>query len=181
MKRGHARDQREQNVIQQTKATEFLAARGVPFSVHDYEYAPGGGLIGMQAAQSIGADPGCVLKTLVVEVDRRTPVCLVVPADHKVNFKKVAALFDGRNARMMSPEKSADLTGFRSGGTSPFGQEHQLPVVLSAAAMACPHVYINAGDQGLVVRITPADAQKAADAQVADISAPPAPAEPIKN
>ena len=168
-------------MTKQTKATEFLTASGVSFSVHDYEYAPGGGLIGMQAAQSIGADPGCVLKTLVVEVDRRTPVCLVVPADHKVNFKKVAALFDGRNARMMSPKKSAELTGFRSGGTSPFGQEHQLPVVLSDAAMTPSHVYINAGDQGLVVRIAPADAQKVVDARVADISAAPAPAEPIKN
>ncbi|KON65195.1 Cys-tRNA(Pro)/Cys-tRNA(Cys) deacylase YbaK [Komagataeibacter europaeus] len=168
-------------MTKQTKATEFLTASGVPFSVHDYEYAPGGGLIGMQAAQSIGADPACVLKTLVVEVDRKTPACLVVPADHKVNFKKVAALFGGRNARMMSPEKSAELTGFRSGGTSPFGQEHQLPVILSADAMACPHVYVNAGDRGLVVRIAPADAQKVVAARVADISAAPAPAEPIKN
>ncbi len=135
-------------MTERTRATEFLSASGVPFSVHDYEYAPGGGLIGMQAASSIGVDPACVLKTLVVEVDRTTPVCLVVPADHKVNFKKVAALFGGRNARMMSPEKSAGLTGFRSGGTSPFGQLTQLPVVLSGTAMAQPRVYINAGDQG---------------------------------
>lgn len=160
-------------MTQQTKATEFLAASGVPFSVHHYEYAPGGGLIGMQAASSIGANPACVLKTLVVEVDRTTPVCLVVPADHRVNFKAVAALFGGRNARMMPPEKSAALTGFRSGGTSPFGQANPMPVVLSAAAMAQPTVYINAGDQGLVVSLAPADAQKAVAAEVADISAPP--------
>ncbi|RFD21526.1 Cys-tRNA(Pro) deacylase [Komagataeibacter melaceti] len=171
-------------MTEQTKATEFLAASGVAFSVHDYEYAPGGGLIGMQAASSIGVDPACVLKTLVVEVDRKTPVCLVVPADHKVNFKKVAALFGGRNARMMSPEKSAELTGFRSGGTSPFGQATQLPVVLSDTAMAQPKVYINAGDQGLVACLAPADAQRVVDARVADISAPPTPpdaAQPIKN
>ncbi|MCE2563608.1 aminoacyl-tRNA deacylase [Komagataeibacter sp. FNDCF1] len=163
-------------MTEQTSATRFLASHGVPFSVHDYEYAPGGGLIGMQAASSIGVDPACVLKTLVVEVDRTIPVCLVVPADHKVNFKKVAALFGGRNARMMAPEKSAALTGFRSGGTSPFGQATPLPVVLSDIAMDQPHVYINAGDRGLVVRITPVDAQKVVDAKVADISAPPAPA-----
>ncbi|MEZ7136145.1 YbaK/EbsC family protein [Komagataeibacter sp. SM21] len=162
-------------MMKQTSATEFLSTTGVAFTVHDYEYAPGGGLIGMQAASSIGVDPACVLKTLVVEVDRTTPVCLVVPADHKVNFKKVAALFGGRNARMMNPEKSADLTGFRSGGTSPFGQAQQMPVVLSADAMAQPQVYINAGDQGLVVCIAPADAQKVVNAQVAEISAPPAP------
>ncbi|ATU72960.1 Cys-tRNA(Pro)/Cys-tRNA(Cys) deacylase ybaK [Gluconacetobacter sp. SXCC-1] len=162
----------------QTSATRFLARHGVPFSVHDYDYAPGGGLIGMQAASSIGADPACVLKTLVVEVDRATPVCLVVPADHKVNFKKVAALFGGRNARMMAPERSMELTGFRAGGTSPFGQATPLPVVLSDAAMGLPHVYVNAGERGLVVRIAPADARAVVDARVADISAPAIPAPP---
>ncbi|KAB8122467.1 Cys-tRNA(Pro) deacylase [Komagataeibacter medellinensis] len=160
----------------QTSATRFLARHGVPFSVHEYDYAPGGGLIGMQAAAAIGADPACVLKTLVVMVDRTTPVCLVVPADHKVDFKKVAGLFGGRNARMMAPERAAELTGFHSGGTSPFGQATQLPVVLSDVAMAQPHVYINAGRQGLVVGIAPTDAQAVVGAKIADISAPPPPA-----
>ena len=158
-------------MTRETAATAFLTARNIPFSVHDYEYAPNGGLIGMQAAEAIGVAPEDVLKTLVVEVDKKQAVCVVAPAHQRMNLKKVAALFDGRNARMMSPEKAHDLTGFESGGTSPFGSKTPIPVVLSQDAMPRTHVYINAGRQGLVVRITPADAQQATDAKVADIAA----------
>ncbi|AAW60271.1 Putative regulatory protein [Gluconobacter oxydans 621H] len=72
---------------------------------------------------------------------------------------------------MMNPEKAQELTGFQSGGTSPFGSKTLIPVVISQDAMPREHVYINAGGQGFVVRITPADAQRATDAKVADIAA----------
>ncbi|GEK96416.1 aminoacyl-tRNA deacylase [Gluconobacter kanchanaburiensis] len=158
-------------MTRETPATRFLTDRNIPFSTHDYEYAPNGGLIGMQAAEAIGVAPEDVLKTLIVEVDKKQPVCVVAPAHQRMNLKKVAALFGGRNARMMSPEKSHDLTGFESGGTSPFGSQTPIPVVISQDAMPRGHVYINAGGQGFVVRITPADAQRATDATVADIAA----------
>lgn len=158
-------------MTKETRATEFLAAQGVPFSVHTYEYAPGGGLIGMQAASSIGADAASVCKTLVLEVDRKKPVCVVVPVDHKVDLKAVAALFEGRNAKMMNPEKAHKMTGYQSGGTSPFGSETPIPVVIATPVMDQPFIYVNAGDRGFVVRIAPADAQKVSNATVADISA----------
>ncbi|MEJ5117140.1 Cys-tRNA(Pro) deacylase [Gluconobacter cerinus] len=155
----------------ETSATLFLEKQGVPFSLHDYEYNPNGGLIGMQAADAIGADPGSVLKTLVVEIDKKQPACVVAPAHQKLNLKKVAALFGGRNARMMNPEKAHELTGYQSGGTSPFGQSSPIPIVLSQDAMGQEAVYINAGHQGFVVRISPADAQRITDAKVADVAA----------
>ncbi|GBR07100.1 Cys-tRNA(Pro)/Cys-tRNA(Cys) deacylase [Acetobacter oeni] len=158
-------------VTTETNATKFLAEQNVPFSVHTYDYAPGGGLIGMQAASSIGEDTGNVLKTLIVEVDKKIPVCVVVPVDQKVNFKAVAALFEGRNARMMNPEKAHGITGYQSGGTSPFGSVTSVPVVLASQAMKRPYIYVNAGDRGLVVKLSPADAQKVTNAIVADIAA----------
>lgn len=84
-----------------TAAISFLAEHGVPFGVHRYDYNPEGMLIGMQAASAIGADPSFVFKTLMVRIDREKPVCLLVPAAAKVNLKQVAALFGGRNARMI--------------------------------------------------------------------------------
>ncbi|EHH67440.1 Cys-tRNA(Pro) deacylase [Gluconobacter morbifer] len=158
-------------MAKETRATAFLASHNVPFSLHEYHYAPNGGLIGMQAADAIGAEPGSVLKTLVVEIDKKQPACIVAPAHQKLNLKKVAALFGGRNARMMNPEKAHELTGYHSGGTSPFGQKNPIPVVISSEAMTQDHVYINAGDQGFVVRIAPADAVTITDARVADVAA----------
>ncbi|CAI9120995.1 YbaK/EbsC family protein [Brytella acorum] len=158
-------------MMRETNATNFLAAQGVSFSVHAYDYAPGGGLIGMQAASSIGEDAGNVLKTLIVEVDRKTPVCVLVPVDQKVNFKAVAALFDGRNSKMMAPDKAQELTGYQSGGTSPFGARTAIPVVMASQAIDKPCIYINAGDRGLVVKLSPLDARKVTNAIIADIAA----------
>lgn len=156
----------------ETSATVFLKDRNTPFSVHRYDYNPADGKIGLQAASAIGEDTGNVLKTLMVKVDKTQPICVVVPVDHKMNLKQIAALFGGRNAKMMAPEEAHELTGFQKGGTSPFGQKTQSPVVLAEQAMARDHVYINAGDQGLVVKIAPTDVCRAVDAIVGDISAP---------
>ncbi|MBV1836857.1 Cys-tRNA(Pro) deacylase [Acetobacter estunensis] len=154
-----------------TKATEFLTRKGIPFSVHAYEYAPDGGKIGLQAAQAIGENPEAVLKTLMVKVDRKQPVCVIIPSNHKLDLKALAALFGGRNARMIAPEEAQTMTGFQVGGISPFGQTEQAPVVIAEQAMKLDHIYVNAGDRGLVVKIAPADAQRAVDAKVGLISA----------
>ncbi|NHN88704.1 Cys-tRNA(Pro) deacylase [Acetobacter conturbans] len=154
-----------------TAATAFLAKQTVPYSLHEYSYAPEGGPIGMQAAEALGSSPDSVLKTLVVEIDKKQAACVVAPVHQKLNLKKVAALFGGRNARMMSPEKAHELTGYQGGGTSPFGQKTAIPLVISHDAMNQDHVYINAGDQGFVVRISPADVVKLTDAKVADVAA----------
>ncbi|MBB2206339.1 Cys-tRNA(Pro) deacylase [Gluconacetobacter takamatsuzukensis] len=155
-----------------TAATSFLTEHGVRFSVHRYDYDPAGAPIGMQAASAIGQDPSCVFKTLMVRVDREQPVCLLVPAASKVNLKQVAALFGGRNARMIPANEAEDLTGFQVGGISPFGQKTQVPVVIDDAASGKDAIYINAGARGLVVRIAPDDARRAANATLAPISAP---------
>ncbi|GBR05636.1 Cys-tRNA(Pro)/Cys-tRNA(Cys) deacylase [Gluconacetobacter liquefaciens] len=156
----------------ETAATTFLAKQGVRFSVHRYDYNPAGALIGMQAASAMGEDPSLVFKTLMVRIDREKPVCLVVPAACKVNLKQVAALFGGRNARMIAAEEAEALTGFQVGGISPFGQKTPVAVVIDAAASEKTHIYVNAGERGLVVKIAPEDACMAASAILAPISSP---------
>ncbi|NHN91876.1 Cys-tRNA(Pro) deacylase [Acetobacter sicerae] len=158
-------------MTKETAATVFLAGQDVPYSLHEYTYAPEGGPIGMQAAEALGSRPDSVLKTLVVEIDRKQPACVIAPVDQKLNLKKVAALFGGRNARMMSPEKAHELTGYQGGGTSPFGQKTDIPLVISQDAMTQDHIYINAGDQGFVVRIAPADVVRLRNAKVAEVGA----------
>lgn len=155
-----------------TAATSFLTELGVRFSVHRYEYDPAGAPIGMQAASAMGEDPSFVFKTLMVRVDREKPVCLIVPAASKVDLKQVAALFGGRNARMIPAAEAEELTGFQVGGISPFGQKTQVPVAIDAAASSKGYIYVNAGARGLVVKIAPDDARSAADATFAPISSP---------
>lgn len=153
-----------------TRATQALAKAGVTFTVHTYDYDPTAERIGLQAAEAIGEEPHRVLKTLMAEVDGK-PVCVVVPSDREVSMKKLAAAFGGKSAAMMKPAIAEKATGYVVGGISPFGQKRQVPTAIEQAAMSEALVYMNGGQRGLQVRLSPVDAQRALDAIVASVIA----------
>jgi Cys-tRNA(Pro)/Cys-tRNA(Cys) deacylase len=140
-----------------TRATLALAAAKATFEVLTYDYDPDADKIGMQAARSLGVSPSIVLKTLMAEVDGK-PVCVVVPSDREVSMKKLAAAFRGKSANMMKPANAEKVTGYVVGGISPFGQKKAVPTVFDAEAMAHELVYMNGGQRGLQVKLSPADA-----------------------
>jgi len=153
-----------------TRATQALAKAGVTFTVHTYEYDPNAERIGLQAAEAIGEEPHRVLKTLMAEVDGR-PVCVVVPSDREVSMKKLAAAFGGKSAAMMKPAAAEKATGYVVGGISPFGQKKTVPTAIEAAAMEEPLVYMNGGQRGLQVRLSPSDAKTVLNAISASVVA----------
>ncbi|MCT7665285.1 Cys-tRNA(Pro) deacylase [Shinella kummerowiae] len=139
-----------------TRATQALAKAGVSFTVHTYDYDPNAERVGMQAAEALGEDPSLVLKTLMAEVDGK-PVCVIVPSDCEVSMKKLASAFRGKSASMMKPADAERLTGYVVGGISPFGQKKQVPTAIEEAALVHAAVYMNGGQRGLQVRLTPGD------------------------
>ena len=153
-----------------TRATRFLDKARVAYETVTYDYDPDADRIGMQAAEAIGAEPSRVLKTLMAEVDGK-PVCVVVPSDHEVSMKKLAAAFGGKSANMMKPVEAERVTGYHVGGISPFGQKKRVPTAFEAAALVHQTVYMNGGQRGLQVHLKPADAVKALDAKAAPLVA----------
>ena len=153
-----------------TRATQALAKAGVSFTVHTYEYDPNADRVGIQAAEARGEDPGRVLKTLMAEVDGK-PVCVIVPSDQEVSMKKLASAFSGKSANMMKPADAERLTGFVVGGISPFGQKKRVPTLIEETALAHDLVFINAGQRGLQLRLSPRDAAEALGAIVAPLVA----------
>ena len=153
-----------------TPATLALTKAGIAFTVATYDYDPDADSIGLQAAAALGVSPSIVLKTLMAEVDGK-PVCVVVPSDHEVSMKKLAAAFSGKSAQMLKPEAAERLTGYKVGGISPFGQRKKVPTAIEETALAHPLIYINGGQRGLQVKLSPADAQRALDANTAALIA----------
>lgn len=139
-----------------TRATRMLEQAGVAFTVHAYDYDPDADSIGLQAAEALGEPPGRVLKTLMALVDGK-PVCVIVPSDHEVSMKKLAAAAGGKSAQMMKPADAERISGYKVGGISPFGQMRRLPAVIEASALAHELVYLNGGQRGLQVRLRPQD------------------------
>jgi Cys-tRNA(Pro)/Cys-tRNA(Cys) deacylase len=153
-----------------TRATTSLAKLGIDFTIHNYEYDPDAESIGLQAAEALGEPPSRVLKTLMAELDGK-PVCVVLPSDHEVSMKKLAAALGGKSAAMMKPADAERLTGYHVGGISPFGQKKQVPTAIEEAALTEPYVFINGGQRGLQVRLEPKDAARALKAVCAKVIA----------
>ncbi len=154
----------------ETPTTSFLAAHGVPFTMHDYDYVSDPGKIGLHAAAGIGIEQEKVFKTLMVEIDKKQVVCTAIPVHLKMDLKKVAALFGGRNARMLGAEKAEALTGFQVGGISPFGARTTVPVIFDNSILELDKLYINGGGRGLVVELAPRAAIDCVQARTACIT-----------
>ncbi len=153
-----------------TRATKALEQAGVAFTVHAYDYDPDAGKISIHAAEALGEPPERVLKTLMALVDGK-PVCVIVPSDHEVSMKKLAAAFQGKSAEMMKPADAERATGYKVGGISPFGQMKPARTAIEGQAMTHAYVFINAGQRGLQVRLSPRDAAEVLKAIVAPVVA----------
>jgi len=157
-------------MAQSTRATLMLAQAGVPFSLHHYAYTAGAERIGLQAAAAIGESPSRVLKTLMVTVDGK-PACTIIPSDGELSMKRVAAVFDGKTAKMLPPADAERLTGYHVGGISPFAAKKKVPVAMEEAVFMEPYVFINGGQRGVMVRLAPDDARRVLGAMTAPLLA----------
>jgi len=153
-----------------TRATKALERAGIAFTIHRYAYDPSADRIGLQAAEALGEAPARVLKTLIARVDGK-PAVAIIPSDHEVSMKKLAAALGGKSAQMMPPADAERVTGYKVGGISPFGQRRKVPTAIEQAALAHELVYINGGQRGLQVRLSPLAAQKVLGAVAADVVA----------
>lgn len=152
-----------------TPATRALDKAGVAYDLHEYDYDPEAPRVGLQAAESLGVSPDQVLKTLMTLVDGK-PVCAVLASDQEVAMKKLAAAVGGKSAQMMKPADAERITGYRVGGVSPFGQKRAVPTVVDQAALGHDRVFVNGGQRGLQVRLSPADLVAAVPAKVAPLT-----------
>ncbi|MBB3909737.1 Cys-tRNA(Pro) deacylase [Sphingomonas desiccabilis] len=152
-----------------TRATKVLQQAGVSFTVRTYDYDPDGGQIGLQAAEALGEDPAKVLKTLMATIDGR-PICAIVPSNQEVSMKRLAAAFGGKSASMLAPAEAERITGYVVGGISPFGQKRRCPVAIEECALAHERVYINGGQRGVQLHLSPKDAARYLQAVVASFA-----------
>jgi Cys-tRNA(Pro)/Cys-tRNA(Cys) deacylase len=152
-----------------TAATALLDKQGIPHTVHTYSHDPRHESYGAEAAEAMGVPPGCVLKTLVADVDGE-PVVGVVPVSAQLDLKALAAAAGGKKAVMSDPAAAERATGYVVGGISPLGQRRRLRVVIDASALGFPTVYCSGGRRGLEIELAPADLVRAANATVAPIA-----------
>lgn len=153
-----------------TPATQALTRAKAQFRVIEYDYAPSAEKIGLHAAETIGARPETVFKTLMIEVDGK-PACAVLPSDQSLSMKKAASAFRGKSAQMMDPAKAERLTGYHTGGISPLGQKRAFPTVIDASCRDHDLMILNGGKRGMMIELAPETAIAVTGASVLAICA----------
>jgi len=151
-----------------TPATVALQKAGVTFVLHEYDYDPDAGRIGMQAAEALGIEPARLLKTLMARAGD-TVACVLAPSDREVNLKKLAQAAGARNAAMLGAAEAERVTGYHVGGISPFGQKKRVPVYLERAALGFEWLVVNGGRRGLQVELKADDLLRLLNATAVEI------------
>jgi Cys-tRNA(Pro)/Cys-tRNA(Cys) deacylase len=85
-------------------------------------------------------------------------------------MKKLAAACAVISAAMMKVPEAERSSGYRVGGIGPFGQKRKVPTAIDETAQLFDRIYINAGQRGLLLSLAPADAVRAAEAKIADLT-----------
>lgn len=138
-----------------TSAVRQLRAEKVEFSDHPYDYEEKGGT--SVSARELGVDEHCVIKTLIMEDERKNPLVVLMHGDLQVSTKELARTIGVKQITPCAPDTAQRHSGYLVGGTSPFGLRHPLPVYMEASIAELERMYINGGKRGYLVGISPAE------------------------
>ncbi len=136
-----------------TPAIHALRRHGIPFTEHLYRYEDHGGT--RVSSRELGVPEHLIVKTLVMEDDRRQPLIVLMHGDREVSTKALARAIGAKTVAACRPEIAERHTGYLVGGTSPFGTRKQLPVYIERAILDLESVYVNGGRRGFLVRLAP--------------------------
>jgi Cys-tRNA(Pro) deacylase len=139
--------------VSETPATKFLKAAGVAFTEHPYAYEEHGGTA--VSARALGVDEHAVVKTLVMEDERKNPLIVLMHGDRTVSTKNLARQAGVKSIEPCRPEVAQRHSGYQVGGTSPFGTRRAMPVFLERSVLGLPRIWINGGRRGYLVGIDP--------------------------
>ncbi len=134
-----------------TPAVRWLRERKAAFEPLLYGYEEHGGTA--VSARELGVDEHSVIKTLVMEDDRKEPLLVLMHGDREVSTQALARQSGRRWIAPCAPETAQKHTGYLVGGTSPFGTRKPLPVFAEAAIRTLPRLYINGGKRGFLVAL----------------------------
>jgi Cys-tRNA(Pro)/Cys-tRNA(Cys) deacylase len=150
-----------------TRATVALDKLGVSYVVHEYVVgAKVGEGYGEAVAAAIDLPPGRVFKTLLAEVDG-IPVVAVVPVTARLSTRMLAKAAGSKRAEMLPPAEAERLTGYVTGGISPFGQKRTLDLYVDSSANENATVAVSGGVRGIQLEISPVDLIRVTNAVVA--------------
>ncbi len=156
--------------VSETPATALLKARGVAYTEHPYDYLEHGGAL--HSAEVLGLDPFAVVKTLVMQDDKASPLLVLMHGNRSVSTKNLARQIGVKSVEPCKPEVANRHSGYLVGGTSPFGTRRAMPVYVERTVLELPRIWLNGGRRGYLIGIDPVVLTAVLQAQPVDCALP---------
>ena len=138
-----------------TNAIRLLKKHKVKFIPRPYRYEDKGGT--RVSAKELQVEEHRIIKTLIMEDDQKRPFIVLMHGDCEVSLKHLARQLNVKQIRPCDPEKADRLTGYQTGGISPFGTRQTLPIYMEESIASLESILINGGKRGLLVEIHPGE------------------------
>jgi Cys-tRNA(Pro)/Cys-tRNA(Cys) deacylase len=152
-----------------TNAIRILESKKIAHTTAAYDYDEED-LNAVSVANSIGAAPETVFKTLVARNDRNEFLVFVIPGNFELNLKKAARASHSKSVEMIKVKELLPVTGYIRGGCSPIGMKKLFPTYIDETAQLHERIYVSAGVRGMQVCLSPMDLADAIEAAFADLT-----------
>jgi len=155
-----------------TTAIRTLRANKIEYTEHLYDYEERGGTA--VSARELGVPERIVIKTLIMENEKKQPLVVLMHGDCEVSTKNLARIIACKTISPCVPEIANKHSGFVVGGTSPFGTKKIMPVYMQASIAELEKIYINGGRRGFLVGMSPAACIQVLKPTLVDVAIYPA-------
>jgi Cys-tRNA(Pro)/Cys-tRNA(Cys) deacylase len=151
--------------------TRFLDSKKVKYEAFDL---PPEKLGAIESARLLNVPAAQVFKSIVVLRTRPgKPILAVVPGDHEVDLKLLAAEAGEKKLQVSTQAEAEKLTGLLTGGISPLALINRgFQVWMDSSASNFDEIHISGGQRGLNIRLGVNDLVKLTGARLAVISHP---------
>jgi prolyl-tRNA editing enzyme YbaK/EbsC (Cys-tRNA(Pro) deacylase) len=122
------------------------------------------------AARAVGCERALIVKSLVFECDGKA-VLAMVRGDRRADPAKVAAASAAESARVASPARVRELTGFEPGAVAPFPLPGVERALLDRGLLPFERIWIGAGSPKHMAVLPPAELLRLSRAIPVDIAA----------
>jgi Ala-tRNA(Pro) deacylase len=143
----------------------LLRAEGVDFELTHHDAVT----TSAEAAAVRGAELRSGAKAMLVK-GKTGLVLAVLPADRKVDWKRLAPLVGGKGARFANDEELAEATGLSKGAVPPFGRLFGLRTIYDTSLLDVETVNFNAGTHTNSIAMPRADLIRIGGGELADFS-----------
>ena len=154
-----------------TQAIRILRSHKVAFEGHPYAYESGGGT--RQFATLFDVDEHAVIKTLIMEDEKKTPFIVLMHGDREVSTKALAREVGVKSVSPCDPKVADRHSGYQVGGTSPFGTRRSMQVYCEKSITELPRIYINGGKRGYIISMATQDMVKVLKPMLVEASQAP--------